>query len=50
MEFAELVVEDFDEQADLQIKMWNQFMRKKSTHEDPSLLDGVSISFLFLTI
>ena len=48
MEFAELVVEDFDEQhADLQSKMWNQFMRKKeqSTHEDGSLLDGVSILF-----
>jgi hypothetical protein len=51
MEFAELAVEDFDEHADLQSKMWNQFMRKKeqSTHEDGSLLDGVSIPFLFLT-
>jgi hypothetical protein len=47
MEFAELAVEDFDEHADLQSKMWNQFMRKKeqSTHEDGSLLDGVSIPF-----
>jgi hypothetical protein len=51
MEFAELAVEDFDEHADLQSKMWNQFMRKKeqSTHEDRSLIDGVSIPFSFLT-
>ena len=51
MEFAELAVEDFDEHADLQSKMWNQFMRKKeqSTHEDRSLLDEVSIPFSFLT-
>ena len=50
MEFAELAVEDFDEHADLQSKMWNQFMSKKeqSTHEDRSLLDGVSIPFSFL--
>lgn len=50
MKFAELAVEDFDEHADLQSKMWNQFMRKKeqSMHEDRSLLDGVSILFLFL--
>jgi hypothetical protein len=34
LEFAEVKVEEFDDHADMQIKMWNQFMRKSSQTDD----------------
>jgi len=33
MEFVTVTVEEFDEQAELHTKMWNQFIRKYSIED-----------------